>query len=129
MNTKPVGRIGRSPVISVRVRAPLHKRIVKTVKASGRSMSEEIAVLLERGFEWTDRYGNRTLSLEAQPTKISIAKLDIHPGDTAVLKTDMQLNAEQNKEFADCFKAFVPEGVKVVVLSWGLSLEVLKKAS
>lgn len=129
MNTKPIGRVGRSPVISVRVRAPLHKRIVKTAKASGRSLSEEMAVLLERGFEWTDRHGNRTMSFEAQPTKISIGKLDIHPGDTAILKTHMILNAAQCKELTDRFKAFVPEGVKIAVLSWGMSLDVLKKAS
>ena len=129
MNTKPIGRVGRSPVISVRVRAPLYKRIVKTAKASGRSMSEEIAVLLERGFEWTDRHGNRTMSFDAQPTKIAIAKLDIQPGDTAILKTDMMLNVAQRNALVDGFRTCVPEGVKVVVLSMGVSLDVLKKAS
>jgi hypothetical protein len=129
MNTKPVGRVGRSPVISVRVRAPLHKRIVKTARASGRSLSEEIAVLLERGFEWTDRHGNRTMAFDAQPTKIAIAKLDIEPGDIALLKTDMMLNQAQRRAIAEGFRPLVPEGVRVAVLSMGISLDVLKKAS
>ena len=91
-------------------------------------MSEEIAVLLERGFEWTDRHGNRTMSFDAQPTKIAIAKLDIQPGDTAILKTDMMLNVAQRNALVDGFRTCVP-GVKVVVLSMGVSLDVLKKAS
>ena len=49
---KAFGRRGRSPVIAVRVPAPLHKRIIDSAKASGRSMSEEMASLLERGFQW-----------------------------------------------------------------------------
>jgi hypothetical protein len=59
---KKVGRpkkIGRRPVIAVRVREPLYNRIVEAARVSGRSMSDEMAVLLERGFELTDSHGNR----------------------------------------------------------------------
>jgi hypothetical protein len=41
----------RKPVIAVRVPAPLHQRIKDSARASGRSMSEEMAWLLDRAFE------------------------------------------------------------------------------
>jgi hypothetical protein len=120
------GKVGRSPVIAVRVRTPLHKRIIKSAKLTGRSLSEEMAVLLERGFEFTDRFGNPSMALHVQSTKIAVARLDINPGDTVVLKTEQLLTSAQCKELTDRFKAFVPEGVKVVLLSWGLGLDVMK---
>lgn len=41
----------RKPVIAVRVPAPLHQRIKDSARASGRSMSEEMAWLLARAFD------------------------------------------------------------------------------
>jgi hypothetical protein len=129
MNTKPVGRVGRSPVISVRVRAPLHKRIIKTAKASGRSMSEEMAVLLERGLELTDRLGNRSMAIWARPMKIAVAKLEINAGDTVILRAEQMLTPTQSKELQVRAEQFMPDDVKVMVLSPSLSLSVMKKAS
>ena len=48
--------LGRSPVIAVRVPGPLYERITKSAKDNGRSMSEEMAALIQRGFDWTDAY-------------------------------------------------------------------------
>ena len=42
----------RSPVIAIRVPAPLHQAITKTAKASGVTMSEYVAQLIARGQEW-----------------------------------------------------------------------------
>src|SRR6476646_3429356 len=54
-----IGRVGRNPVIAVRVPAPLHHRITESAKTSGRSMSEEMAWLLARSFEWQEAFGDR----------------------------------------------------------------------
>jgi len=123
------GKKVRSPVIAVRVRAPLHKRIVKAAKVSGRSMSEELAVLIERGFEFTDRYGNRSMAIWAQPMKLAVSKLEINSGDTAVLHVDHLLNVLQLKQFREAVESFMPDGVKVMVISHGASLSVMKKAA
>ena len=62
-----IGRVGRNPVIAVRVPPPLHHRITESAKASGRSMSEEMAALITRGFEWQDAFRDRiAMLLQAQ---------------------------------------------------------------
>ena len=76
---RPIRRAGRNPVIAVRVPAPLHQRIVESAKTSGRSMSEEMAALLERGFEWQDAFGDRMKMLDA-------AKIEIDRMVTEILK-------------------------------------------
>jgi hypothetical protein len=52
---KPKGRRPpkrqRNPVIAVRVRLPLYEKIVASAKLSKRTMSEEMAWLLDFGFE------------------------------------------------------------------------------
>jgi hypothetical protein len=125
---KPIGRVGRSPVIAVRVRAPLHKKIVKSAKISGRSMSEEMAVLLERGFELTDNSGDRVKALVV-PMKIGIAKLEVDAGDTLVCKADIPLTAVQMNELRDRLRDQLPEEVKLLVVSDRISLKVMKRAS
>jgi hypothetical protein len=50
--TRSIKPIGRNPVIAVRVPAPLHERIVKSANDNDRSMSEEMAALIQRGFDW-----------------------------------------------------------------------------
>lgn len=67
---RPIGRVGRNPVIAVRVPAPLHQRIVESAKTSGRSMSEEMAALLAHGFEWQDAFGDRMKMLDAAKVEI-----------------------------------------------------------
>jgi hypothetical protein len=49
---KSIKPIGRSPVIAVRVPARLHERITKSAKDNGRSMSEEMAWLIQAGLDW-----------------------------------------------------------------------------
>jgi hypothetical protein len=49
---------GRTPVISGRVHETLHRRIQEAAKASGRTMSEELAALATEAFEYRDRYGS-----------------------------------------------------------------------
>ena len=63
-----VGRVGKMPVIAVRVTAPLHTRIIESAKRNGRSMSEEMAALLEDAFAWQDAHGERGRML--QETKV-----------------------------------------------------------
>jgi hypothetical protein len=50
---------GQNPVIAVRVSAPLHKRITAAAKTSRKTMSEQMASMLERAFEWQDAFGDR----------------------------------------------------------------------
>jgi hypothetical protein len=69
--TRVIGRIGRNPVIAVRVPPPLHHRITESAKASGRSMSEEMAALLTRGFEWQDAFGDRVEMLSKAQDEIN----------------------------------------------------------
>jgi hypothetical protein len=53
-----------TPVIAVRVSEVLHLRIKAAAAQSGRSMSEEMAWLLENGFEWQQALGDRDTMLE-----------------------------------------------------------------
>ncbi|MET4513724.1 hypothetical protein [Bradyrhizobium sp. I1.7.5] len=67
---RPIGRTGRNPVIAVRVTPALHNRITESAKISGRSMSEEMAALLTRGFEWEQAFGDRVNMLEQARAEI-----------------------------------------------------------
>jgi hypothetical protein len=53
-----------TPVIAVRVSELLHLRIRAAAAQSGRSMSEEMAWLLENGFQWQQALGDRDKMLE-----------------------------------------------------------------
>ena len=57
-------------------------------------------------------------------TKFEIAKLELHDGDMVVLRTDMILNQAQLESLRDRASQQFP-GIKVVILSAGLSLAVL----
>jgi hypothetical protein len=48
---------GHSPVIAVRVPEFLYRRIKESAKRSKRTMSEEMASLIERTFEFQDAFG------------------------------------------------------------------------
>jgi hypothetical protein len=67
---RTIGRVGRNPVIAVRVTPALHQRITESAKASGRSMSEEMAALLTRGFEWQEAFSDRVKMLEQAKVEI-----------------------------------------------------------
>lgn len=55
-----------------------------------------------------------------------IAKLELQAGDSLVVKIDALLSMDQTKYIAENFKRYVPDGVKVMVLGRGMSIEVLK---
>jgi hypothetical protein len=53
-----------TPVIAVRVPALLHLRIQAAAAQAGRSMSEEMARMLENNFKWQQALGDRDRMLE-----------------------------------------------------------------
>jgi serine phosphatase RsbU (regulator of sigma subunit) len=57
-------------------------------------------------------------------TKFEIAKLELQPGDMIVLRTDLLLNKEQLSSIREAAQQQFP-GIKVVVLTAGISLAVL----
>jgi hypothetical protein len=57
-------------------------------------------------------------------TQFEIAKLELHDGDMVVLRTDMILNQDQVQALRDRASQQFP-GIKVAILSAGLSLAVL----
>jgi hypothetical protein len=61
MTKKPVEK---TPVVAVRVSAELQLRIKAAAARSGRSMSEEMAWLLDNGFKWQRALGDRDAMLE-----------------------------------------------------------------
>lgn len=87
-----------------------------------------MAVLLERGFELTDRYGDRVKALVV-PMKIGIAKLEVEAGDTLVCKADIPLTNVQMNELRDRLRDQLPKEVKLLVVSDRISLKVMKRAS
>jgi hypothetical protein len=54
---------GRMPVISGRVHESLHRKIQEAAKASGRTMSEELAALATEAFQYRDRFGDPAVRL------------------------------------------------------------------
>jgi hypothetical protein len=61
---RPIKPIGRSPVVAIRVPAPLHARITAEAKRAGMSMSEFMAGQLWRSFEWQDAFNDRVAMLK-----------------------------------------------------------------
>lgn len=56
-----------------------------------------------------------------------IAKLELQPGDSLVVKCDIVLSGDQVAHIRENFKRYVPADCEVIVLGGGLSLEVLKQ--
>jgi hypothetical protein len=67
---RPIGRVGRNPVIAVRVPPALHQRIAKAAQDDGRSMSEVMSDLLARAFDWHDAFGDRVEMLKQAKAEI-----------------------------------------------------------
>ena len=71
---KPAGKgrsrrpAGRSPVIAVRVSEPLYRQIKDKAKQSRATMSETMARLLKRAFEWDETF--------AEPKRLSAELLE-----------------------------------------------------
>lgn len=60
--------------------------------------------------------------------RFEIAKLELHEGDSLVVKVDEVLTLEQTIYVREKFKSYLPdEGYQVIVLGRGMSLEVLCK--
>lgn len=57
-------------------------------------------------------------------TEINV--MHLQPGDMLVLKADWALNKMHQEAMIGQLKSLVPDGVKVMVLDKGLSLEVLR---
>lgn len=55
-----------------------------------------------------------------------IAKLELHEGDTLVVKIELILSKNQCDYIREKFQQHVPAGVKVLVLNGPLSIAVLK---
>jgi hypothetical protein len=56
--TRSIRPLGRTPVISGRVHETLHRKIQEAAKASGRTMSEELAALAGEALDYRDKYGS-----------------------------------------------------------------------
>ena len=62
------------------------------------------------------------------PEMCRIAKLELRPGDTVVLQTDLFLDRDQAEAIRDSAnRQFAPLKIKVVILTAGLKLAILRK--
>jgi hypothetical protein len=59
-------------------------------------------------------------------TKFEIAKLELHDGDILVLRTELVLSRDQIAALRAYMLPMAPKGVKLMVLSAGLSLAVIE---
>lgn len=58
--------------------------------------------------------------------RFEIAKLELRKGDTLVVKTEQHLSMVQATTLRDRVQACIAEGIPVMVLAGGLSVEVLR---
>lgn len=110
------------PAMSIRVPLPLRKALIKSAKLTGRNMSQEAVTMIERGLEWTRRWKSDS---DFGNMEIGIAKLELNAGDVVVLRTPMMLTAAQAKELGDRARACLPDGLKLMVLPAGLSIDAI----
>jgi hypothetical protein len=66
--------------------------------------------------------------MDTDITRFEIARLELHPGDTLVVRTEQHLSKEQTGYIEGFIKPLIPEGCKVLVLGGGLRLDVLTSA-
>jgi hypothetical protein len=74
-------RPARSPVIAIRVPAPMHEAITKAAKDAEMTMSEYVAQLISRGQEWQDVIGDARKLLsqaKAEAKRIVDSALELH---------------------------------------------------
>lgn len=71
---------------------------------------------------------SRIFGRKKQLGKFEIAKLELRPGDTLVLRTELHLTREQVEQLRSSAERQFP-GVKVAILTSGLSLAVLSKVA
>ena len=74
--TRPSKPKGRNPVIAGRVPEPLHQQIKQAARASGRSMSEEMAWRVERSFEWEKQFGEIKKTLDEHEAQLKKSMQD-----------------------------------------------------
>jgi hypothetical protein len=58
--------------------------------------------------------------------EFEIIKLELKAGDTLVIKTDQPINVAQARELRESAEKCVPDAVKVMIFTHGLSPEVIK---
>ena len=58
-------------------------------------------------------------------TRFEIAKLELHKGDTLVIKTELLLTKDQVAYIIERFRPYVPDN-EIMVLTAGMTLEVLR---
>lgn len=111
--TKPAKRTGRSPVIAVRVPESLHQRIKDEASSSGRSMSEEMAWLLGRAFEWQDTFGEaQEMLAEARQATTEALRARMHrEGWTSVTGVGGTVWFEPGVEANQWFVSNTPQAV------------------
>jgi Arc-like DNA binding domain len=84
---------GRSPVIAGRVPSSLHRKIKQAAKASGRSMSEELAFRAEQSFQW-EAFELWLSAIQSQTTTLSQNLFEMAITQIKKLQTAQKLNEE-----------------------------------
>lgn len=59
-----------TPVIAVRVPAPLHARITITAELRGQSLSETMAQLITQGLDWSEAFGDHREFFQRQREEV-----------------------------------------------------------
>jgi hypothetical protein len=92
---------GRSPVISGRVPESLHERIQAAAKATGRTMSEEMAALIGEALDYRDRY----VGVETRRAVEWLAQSFVMAGERTA--EERKIDRERWTTDADCRRAAV----------------------
>jgi hypothetical protein len=74
----------------------------------------------------TKTFGRKVKRNKLGVSKFEIAKLELKPGDTLVLRTDLMLSVDQCAALRQAAEQQFP-GFKIAILSAGLSLAVLSE--
>jgi hypothetical protein len=63
---------------------------------------------------------------DVEVVRFEVAELDLTPGDTVIIKTDAMLTKDQMEHIRAMVRDALPDDVEILVLSDGLTLEVLR---
>lgn len=72
------------------------------------------------------QFGRRVKRNANGVSKFEVAKLELHRGDILVLRTDLFLTRDQVKELRKRAVQHFPKGIRIAILTAGLSLAVLQ---
>ena len=62
-----------------------------------------------------------------QTSTVEIAKLELHAGDTVVVRTEAILTKVQVETIHERLKPMIPDDVGIIVLTGGMTLEILRR--